>query len=54
MTNQVPVDGGPWKTFGWRMGDGSLPLGEHDAVDPDLAQFEFLSGPNPAPARHPI
>jgi len=54
MTDEVPRDGDKWKILGWRMVDGSMPLGDYDAVDPDLAQFEFLSGPNPAPARHPI
>jgi len=54
MTDEIPREGGNWKILGWRMVDGSKPLGEYDAVDPELAQFAFLSGPNPAPARHPI
>ncbi len=54
MTDGVPGDRDKWKILGWRMADGFTPLGEYDAVDPDLAQFEFLSEPNPRPARHPI
>jgi hypothetical protein len=36
-----------WRMLGWRMADGSMPLGAHDAVDPELAQFEYLPLPNP-------
>ena len=32
-----------WVRLGWVMTDGSLPLGELDEVDPDLAQFEYLA-----------
>jgi len=32
-----------WKRLGWVMVDGSLPLGELDAVNPDLAQFDYLA-----------
>jgi hypothetical protein len=35
-----------WRMLGWRMADGSMPLGEYDAVDPELAQFEYLPIPN--------
>ena len=31
---------------GWRMADGSMPLGDYDAVDPELAQFDYLPVPN--------
>jgi hypothetical protein len=31
-----------WATLGWVMADGSLPLGELDAVDPALAQYHYL------------
>jgi len=54
MTDEVPRDGDKWKILGWRMVDGSMPLGEYDVVDPEIAQFEFLSGPNPPVARQPI
>jgi hypothetical protein len=36
-----------WRMLGWRMVDGSMPLGEYDAVDPELSQFEYLPCPNP-------
>jgi len=36
-----------WRMLGWRMADGSMPLGEYDAVDPELAQFDYLPCPNP-------
>jgi hypothetical protein len=45
-TDQVP-EGGAWRILGWRMCDQSLPFGEYDLVDPELAQFEFLDGLNP-------
>lgn len=32
-----------WRVLGWRMFDGSLPLGELEAVDPKIAQIQFLS-----------
>lgn len=31
-----------WRILGWRMADGSRPLGDYDVVDPDLAQLERL------------
>ena len=31
-----------WAQLGWVMTDGSLPLGELDAVDPALAQYGYL------------
>jgi hypothetical protein len=37
-----------WKCLGWVYADGSLPLGELDAVDPKLAQFDNL-GPAHCP-----
>ena len=37
-----------WRILGWRMADGSMPLGEYDAVDPELAQFDYLPVPNVA------
>jgi len=45
-TDAVGQDDG-WRMLGWRMADGSMPLGEYDAVDPELAQFEYLPCPNP-------
>jgi hypothetical protein len=33
---------GTWKRLGWIMANGSLPLGELERVDPELAQFEYL------------
>jgi hypothetical protein len=38
--------GSGWRILGWRMADGSMPLGEYDEVDPDLAQLEYLPAPN--------
>lgn len=46
MTDAVGHDDG-WRILGWRMADGSMPLGDYDAVDPELAQFDFLPLPNP-------
>jgi len=37
-----------WRRLGWIMADGSLPFGDLDAVDPDLAQFNYLPSPNSA------
>jgi len=37
---------GSWRLLGWCMPDGSMPLGEYDAVDPDLAQFDHLPDVN--------
>jgi hypothetical protein len=31
-----------WRRLGWVMAGGSLPLGELEAIDPTMAQFEFL------------
>jgi len=31
-----------WHVLGWRMADGSRPLGDYDLVDPDLATIERL------------
>jgi hypothetical protein len=28
------------------MADGSMPLGDYDAVDPEFAQFDYLPVPN--------
>jgi len=33
-----------WKLLGGAMADGSLPFGELDAVDPLIAQYDFLQG----------
>jgi hypothetical protein len=33
---------GGWKRLGWIMADDSLPFGELDDVDPELAQYEYL------------
>jgi hypothetical protein len=38
-----------WRRLGWIMADGSLPFGEFDLVDPELAQFEYLPAPNSRP-----
>lgn len=35
-----------WRILGWRMADGSMPLGDYDAVDPELAQFDYLPPSN--------
>jgi hypothetical protein len=32
-----------WSRLGWIMADGSLPLGELDAVDPELTQLGYLA-----------
>lgn len=42
--------GDSWKVLGWVMADGSLPMGELDSIDPDLAQFRWLTVPNFEPA----
>jgi hypothetical protein len=34
-----------WRVLGWRMADGSMPYGEYDSVDPDLAQIDALPEP---------
>lgn len=41
--------GDGWKTLGWVMSDGSLPLGELDALDPELAQYRWLMPANYQP-----
>ena len=46
LTDAVGLGGDGWKILGWRMSDGSLPLGEHDTIDPELAQFDYLPSPN--------
>jgi len=51
VTDAVGLDGDGWKILGWRMADGTMPLGEYDAVDPDLAQFDYLPVPNAPPPR---
>jgi hypothetical protein len=33
--------------LGWCMANGSMPLGEYDEVDPELAQIDYLPSPNP-------
>jgi hypothetical protein len=50
LTDEVGSDEG-WKILGWRMADGTMPLGEYDAVDPELAQFDYLPVPNAPPPR---
>jgi hypothetical protein len=46
VTDAVGLNGEGWKILGWRMADGSMPLGDYDAVDPELAQFDYLPVPN--------
>jgi len=38
-----------WRRLGWLMADNSLPFGELDAIAPELAQFNYLPGPNSVP-----
>jgi hypothetical protein len=45
LTDATTHDSG-WRILGWRMADGSVPFGDYDAVDPDLAQFDYLPAPN--------
>lgn len=52
LTDAVGTGGDGWKILGWRMADGSMPLGDYDAVDPELAQFDYLPVPNSVPARN--
>ena len=52
VTDAVGLGGDGWKILGWRMADGSMPLGEYDAVDPELAQFDYLPVPNAHEGRH--
>lgn len=46
VTDAVGLGGDGWKLLGWRMADGSMPLGEYDALDPELAQLDHLPVPN--------
>ena len=46
---QALVDQGEWRRLGWVMPDGSLPFGDLEAVDPDMAQFDYLPGVNTPP-----
>ena len=34
-----------WRVLGWRMANGSMPYGDYDHVDPDLAQIDVLPEP---------
>ena len=52
LTDAAQVECG-WRILGWRMADGSMPLGEYDAVDPELAQFDYLPVPNMPEYRAP-
>jgi len=45
VTNAVGVNSG-WRILGWRMADGSMPLGEYDEVNPELAQMDYPPTPN--------
>ncbi|HEY6943458.1 hypothetical protein [Dokdonella sp.] len=47
-SDAVDRDAG-WRVLGWRMADGTRPLGDYDVVDPDLAQLERLPFPDPLP-----
>jgi hypothetical protein len=40
---------GTWKRLGWLPLDDSTPFGELDAVDPELAQFDYLPPTNTPP-----
>lgn len=44
----LPFNSG-WRRLGWLPGDDSQPFGESDAVDPELAQFEYLPSASTAP-----
>ena len=46
VTDAVALGGDGWKLLGWRMADGSMPLGDYDAIDPELTQFDYLPVPN--------
>lgn len=53
VTDAVGLGGDGWKILGWRMADGTMPLGDYDEIDPDLAQFDYLPVPNaPTPMTH--
>jgi len=45
LTDAVTRDSG-WRILGWRMADGSMPLGDYDEVDPELAQIAYLRAPS--------
>ena len=53
---ELPIEGVPmksgWRILGWRMADGSTPLGEHDVVDPAMADFPRLPIPNTPPSMY--
>ena len=49
-SSAVPADAS-WRVLGWRMADGSMPFGDYDLVDPELATFEHLPVPERADAR---
>jgi hypothetical protein len=51
LTDAVQVECG-WRILGWRMADGSMPFGEYDEVDPELAQMDYLPAPSPPESRH--
>jgi hypothetical protein len=42
-------NGSAWLVLGWRPPDGSLPHGDLDLVDPDLADLKKLRAPNQKP-----
>jgi len=46
VTDAVGLGGEGWRILGWRMADGTMPLGDYDEIDPDLAQFDYLPVPN--------
>ena len=46
VTDALGIGGEGWKILGWRMTDDSMPHGDYDAVDPELAQFDHLPVPN--------
>lgn len=50
VTDAVGLGGEGWRILGWRLADGSMPLGDYDAVDPELAQFDYLPVPNASEA----
>lgn len=35
----------PWRVLGWMPADGSLPLGEPDEIDPEIARSDFCASP---------
>ncbi len=51
-SSSLPADPA-WRVLGWRMADGSMPLGEYDLVDPDLATIERLPIAQPASSPAP-